>query len=100
MLQKYKIRIGLMGLVAMLFLLTGCGALGLANSAATPTPSQTLLNSANAMSQLKSVHFDLQATLNLKSSSSGEEKNGLSFNVTGNGDAAAPDQASTNVSLG
>jgi len=99
MLQKYRGHILVTGLVALLFLLSGCGTLGLANGSTTPT--QTLQNSAKAMSELKSVHFDLQALLDLQSaSSSNGAANGLSFNVTGHGDAAMPDQVSATFSLG
>ena len=67
-LYKSKRQIFLVALVALLFLLTGCGTLGLADS--STTPAQTLQKSATAMSQLKSVHFDLQGSLKIQSASS------------------------------
>lgn len=94
MLQKYKRHILLTGLGALLLLLSACGTPTLAGSV---PPLQMLQNSASAMSQLKSVHFDLQAALNLQSTSS---SGGMAFNITGHGDAATPNQADVNLSLG
>lgn len=95
--QTYKKHFYLTGLVALLFLLAACGIPGLAST--PPTPAQTLQNSAQAMSQLKSVHFDLsQASLAIPSSSSAT--NGITFNVTGQGDTVSPDQVSVNLALG
>lgn len=102
MLQKYKRPMWLAGLVALLFILVGCGSFGQATGSTTPTPTQTLQNSASAMSKLKSVHFDLQAVLDLQSTSASSNgaANGLTFNITGHGDTATPDQVSTNLFLG
>jgi len=95
--QTCKKHFYLTGLVPLLFLLAACGLPGLAS--APPTPVQTLQNSAKAMSQLKSVHFDLsQASLAIPSGSSAT--NGITFNVTGQGDAVSPDQVSVNLALG
>lgn len=97
MLQIYKKRLFLAGLVALLFLLTACSVPGLVG--ASPTPEQTLQNSAKVMSQLKSVHFAIpQATLAVRSSSS--SNSGVSFTLTGQGDAVSPDQASVDLALG
>jgi hypothetical protein len=99
MLQRYKGHILLTVLVALLFLLSACGTSALANN--TASPQQTLQNSAKAMSQLKSVHFDLQATLNLQSASTTNGgASGISFNVTGHGDAATSDQVDMDLLLG
>ena len=96
-LQIYKKRLFLTGLVALLFLLTACSVPGLGST--SPTPAQTLQNSATIMSQLKSVHFDIpQATLAVRSS--GGSNSGVSFTLTGHGDAVSPDQASVNIALG
>ena len=95
MLKKYKGHVWLTGLVALLFLLTACGAGG-----STP-PAQTLQNSITAMRQLKSVHFDLQSTTNVQTTPQNNGNNpGVSFNVTGHGDAAAPNQVTLNLSMG
>jgi len=93
--QTYKRHIFLTGLVALIFLLAGCGIPGVASS--PPTPAQTLQNSAKAMSQLKSVHFDLsQASVVMQSSNS---TSGMTLNVTGQGDTAGADQVSANFAL-
>lgn len=96
----HRKHIWLMSLVAMLFFVVGCGTPGLASS---PVPvSQTLQNSAKAMSQLKSVHLDLQATLNIQAHTSSTNTNpvGMTFNVTGHGDVAMPNQLALNLFLG
>lgn len=89
--RKHTKHIFLTGLVALLFLLTACSVPGLPTGS-SPTPAQTLQNSSVAMSKLNSVHFDLrQASLKIQSS---DAQGGMTFNVTGHGDAAAPDQVS------
>ncbi len=90
--KKY---ISLMGMLALLFVLAACSVPGLAST--PPTPAQTLQNSAQAMSKLSSVHIDLQAGLSLQSSSS---NGGMTFNLTGHGDAAQSGDASVQISLG
>src|SRR5262245_49253654 len=97
MLQIGKKHLLLTGLVALLFLLAACSVPGLAST--SPTPAQTLQNSAKVMSQLKSVHFNIpQVTLAARSS--GSSNNGVSFTLTGQGDAVSPDQASVSIALG
>ncbi|HLI69916.1 MAG TPA: LppX_LprAFG lipoprotein, partial [Ktedonobacteraceae bacterium] len=97
MLQINKKRLFLAGLGALLFLLTACSMPGLAGT--SPTPEQTLQNSAKVMSQLKSVHFDIpQATLAMRSNNN--SNSGVSFTLTGQGDAVSPDQASVDLLLG
>jgi hypothetical protein len=90
--KKY---ISLMGMLALLFVLAACSVPGLAG--ASPTPAQTLQNSAQAMSKLSSVHIDLQAGLSLQSSTS---NGGMTFTLTGHGDAAKSGDASVQISLG
>lgn len=93
--KKYGYLTGL--LVALLFVLTACAAPGLAGS--PPTPAQTLQQSAQTMSKLKSVHFAIsQTTLTVQSGSS--TTNGISFNVSGQGDVASPDGVSLSLALG
>jgi len=93
--KKYGYLTGL--LVALFFVLTACAAPGLAGS--PPTPAQTLQKSAQAMSKLKTVHFALsQTTLTVQSGSS--TTNGISFNVSGQGDVASPDGVSLSLALG
>lgn len=94
MLRKCKQYMVLMGVATLLLLLSACSTPTLAGSA---SPIQTLQNSAKAMSQLKSAHFDVQATLHVQSTGANE---GVSFNITGHGDATASDQADVNLSLG
>ena len=91
MLRRHTKHIFLTGLVVLLFVLTACSVPGLTTSS-PPTPAQTLQNSSVAMSKLNSVHFDLrQASLSVRSSNA---QGGMTFNVTGHGDAAAPDLVS------
>lgn len=94
MLRTYKNHILSVGLIVLLFLLAGCSMPGIGSSS---SPSQTLANSATAMSKLKSVHFDLQTTLTVQSSNS---TNGITFNVGGHGDAATPDRVSISLASG
>lgn len=100
MLRIYKRHILLTSLVVLLFLLAGCGFSSLASTSSTP--AQTLQNSANAMSHLKSAHIDLQAKVNVQSaaSSTSPNTNVLAFNVTGRSDVASPDKVSVNLQLG
>lgn len=95
MLQFCKKYISLLGTLVLLFVLAACSVPGLASN--SPTPTQTLQNSEQAMSKLSSIHVDLQAALNLQGSSS---KTGMTFNLTGHGDAARSGDASVQLLLG
>jgi hypothetical protein len=95
MVQWCKKYIFLGGLLALFFMLAACSVPGLGG--ASPTPAQTLQNSAAAMARLNSVHVDLQATLNARANNA---NNGVTFNLSGQGDATKPDDASINLSLG
>ncbi|MEO7021780.1 MAG: LppX_LprAFG lipoprotein [Ktedonobacteraceae bacterium] len=94
----YKRNMLLAASLVLVLILAACSAPGTTSSL---TPVQTLLNSANAMNKLQSVHVDLQAMLQMPASSSTPSANsgGIPFNVTGHGDAASPDQASMNLAL-
>jgi len=92
-LHTFKKPLILTGIVALLFLLVACSGPG----AGSATPAQTLQNSAAAMSKLSSVHFDLQTSVVAQSNGSA---NGVTYTVTGQGDAASPDKASVNLSSG
>ncbi len=95
----YKRNMLLAASLVLVLILAACSAPGATSSL---TPVQTLLNSANAMNKLQSVHVDLQAMLKTQASSSTPSANsggGIPFNVTGHGDAASPDQASMNLAL-
>ncbi len=94
MVQFCKKYISLGGLLALLLLLAACSVPGLG---ATSTPSQTLQNSAAAMAKLNSVHVDLQTTLNARANNA---SGGVTFSLTGHGDAALPSDASINLALG
>jgi hypothetical protein len=88
--KKYRF---LGGLLALLFVLAACSLPGLGGT----SPAQTLQNSAAAMAKLNSVHVDLQATLNAHANNA---NGGVTFNLSGQGDAAKPDDASVSLSLG
>ncbi len=95
MLQTYKKSLLMAGMVALLFVLAACSVPG--TGSGSPTPAQTLANSATAMSKLSSVHFALQTSVAVQSSSS---TNGVTYTVTGQGDAASPDKVAVNLSSG
>jgi hypothetical protein len=87
---------GLLALVAVLLLVSACGGSSL-------TAGQMLTNSANAMKQVKSLHFDMTASVNVTASEQ-PDSNSVSFipgngNITvkASGDEVMPDQASLNL---
>lgn len=92
LLQTYKKSLFGIGFLALLFVLVACSVPGAGTS-----PGQTLTSSATAMSKLSSVHFDLQTSLAVQSNNS---TNGVTYNVTGQGDAASPDKATVNLNAG
>jgi hypothetical protein len=100
MLRKYKGHLWLTGLVSLLLLLSACSLPGQTGSA---SPAQTIQNSALAMSQLKSVHFDVQANLQLSAATpvagTSTPTSGMSFAVTGSGDGAKTGVADVNLLL-
>ncbi len=88
--------------VMFLLLLSACvPALGTGNGSLTPI--QVLLNSAKAMKQLKSAHFDLNVTSNLLGNAPGipttstPPANQVNVNITGKGDKSLPDKQSLQV---
>lgn len=100
---KYKGSTFLIILFACMLALAACSAPGQANML---TPAQTLQNSAQAMSKLQSVHFDIQASLMAQIGTASTvpgtpttNSSSFTFNITGRGDAETPDQASINLSL-
>jgi hypothetical protein len=100
MLRKYKGHLWLTGLVSLLLLLSACSLPGQTGST---SPAQTIQNSALAMSQLKSVHFDLQANLQLSAATpaagTSTSTGAMSFAVTGSGDGAKTGAADVNLLL-
>lgn len=86
--KKYQKFFLFTGLAVLLVLLAACSVPG---QASTPTPAQTLQNSATAMSKLSSVYFTLQSNVNVQGNSA------QTYTVTGQGDALAPDQASVSL---
>ncbi|HEX7734207.1 MAG TPA: LppX_LprAFG lipoprotein [Ktedonobacteraceae bacterium] len=92
MLQTYKKSLVMVGMIALLFLLVACSVPGVAAS-----PAQTLTASATAMSKLSSVHFDLQTTVSVQGNGSA---NGVTYNVSGQGDAAQPDKVAVQLNAG
>lgn len=95
MVQFCKKYISLGALLALLLLLAACSVPGL--GATSTTPVQTIQNSAAAMAKLNSVHVDLQTTLNARANNA---NGGVTFSLTGHGDAAQPSDASINLALG
>lgn len=95
MVQFCKKYISLGGLLALVMVLAACSVPGLGGT--PPTPAQTLQNSAAAMAKLNSVHVELQTTVNARANNS---NGGVTFNLSGRGDAAQPSDASFNLALG
>lgn len=93
MLRTYKHFLIPMGSLVLLLVLAACSVPGLGSS----TPAQTLQNSATAMSKLSSVHFDLQSTVAVQGNSS---ISGVTYTITGQGDAATPDKVSVSLNAG
>ncbi len=98
--RTYKGRMFFISLMIFLVLvMVGCGTTGVASG--STSPAQTLQNSAVAMTKLKSTHVDLQTLLDVQPGSSASAgASGISFNVTGHGDASTPAEASMTLSLG
>src|SRR3984893_5407790 len=87
---------GLLIMVAVLFLLSACGG-------SSVTAGQLLTNSANAMKQIKSLHMDMTATVNmtvsgLPSSSSTTFPGNTNTTLNTSGDEVLPDQTSLKLS--
>lgn len=93
MLHASKKPLILTGMITLLFILAACSVPG----AGSATPAQALQSSASAMSKLSSVHFALQTSVAVQNSGS---TNGVTYNVTGQGDAATPNQVAVNLSAG
>jgi hypothetical protein len=93
--KKYTLP-GLLSMVAMLLLVSACGG-------SSVTAGQLLTNSATAMKQIKSLHLEMTATVNLTASGlSGSNATGFpgNTNITlkASGDEVMPDQTSLKLS--
>ncbi len=93
--KKYTLP-GLLIMVAMLLLVSACGG-------SSVTAGQLLTSSANAMKQIKSLHLDMTATMNvavsgLPSSNSTTFPGNTNITVKASGDEVLPDQTSLQLS--
>ena len=93
--KKYALP-GLLLMMVMLLVLSACGG-------SSVTAGQLLTNSANAMKQIKSLHLNMTATVNvgvsgLPSSSSSAIPANTNITVNANGDEIMPDQSSLKLS--
>ncbi|MGH2496468.1 MAG: DUF6612 family protein [Ktedonobacteraceae bacterium] len=94
--KKYTLP-GLLIMVAVLFMLSACGG-------SSVTAGQLLSNSANAMKQIKSLHLDMTATVNVgvsglpSSGSSSSIPSNSNITVNASGDEVMPDQTSLKLS--
>jgi outer membrane lipoprotein-sorting protein len=95
MVQWCKKYISLAGLLALLVLLAACSVPALGSSSSSP--AQTLQNSAAALAKLNSVHAELQTSVAAQATNG---RNGVTFSLTGHGDARRPADASISLSLG
>ena len=89
--KKYTLP-GLLIMVAILLLVSACGG-------SSVTAGQLLTNSANAMKQIKSLHLDMTATVNLTvsglpSSSATTFPGNTNITLKASGDEVMPDQTS------
>lgn len=93
--KKYALP-GLLLMMVMLLVLSACGG-------SSVTAGQLLTNSANAMKQIKSLHLDMTATVNvgvsgLPSTSSSSIPANTNITVNASGDEVMPDQTSLKLS--
>jgi hypothetical protein len=93
--KKYTLP-GLLIMVAVLLLVSACGG-------SSVTAGQLLTNSANAMKQIKSLHLDMTATVNmavsgLSSSNSTTSPANTNITLKASGDEVLPDQTSLKLS--
>jgi outer membrane lipoprotein-sorting protein len=95
MMQWCKKYISLAGLLALLVVLAACSVPALGS--ASPSPAQTLENGAAALAKLNTVHAELQTTVVAQAANA---HSGITFSLTGRGDAQRPDDASISLSLG
>lgn len=94
--RKKYILPGLLLMVAVLLLVSACGG-------SSVTAGQLLTNSTNAMKQIKSLHLDMTATVNvaasgLPSSKSTTFPGNTNITLNASGDEVLPDQSSLKLS--
>ncbi len=103
--KKHKRLYSLLALGALLLLMSACAPVT-SSGGSSLSPGQVLQNSARAMTQLKSAHFDLKVASNLLSNTTSVPTtptpvpNQVNVNITGSGDENLPDQQSLQINIG
>ncbi len=105
--KTYKRLYSLLVLGALLLLMSACAPV-ISSGGSSLSPGQVLQNSAKAMKQLKSAHFDLKVASNLlvtaatptAATPATPVADQVNVNITGSGDENLPDQQSLQVTIG
>lgn len=106
--KKHKRLYSLLVLGALLLLMSACAPV-ISSGGSSLSPGQVLQNSAKAMKQLKSAHFDLKAASNLlvtaatptaATPTATPVADQVNVNITGSGDENLPDQQSLQITIG
>ena len=103
--KKHRRLYSLLVLGALLLFMSAC-APAISSGGSSLSPGQVLQNSAKAMKQLKSAHFDLKVNSNLLANATSVPATAtpvpdeVNVNITGSGDENLPDQQSLQVTIG
>jgi hypothetical protein len=102
--KKHKRLYSLLFLGVLLLLMSACAPV-ISSGGSSLSPGQVLQNSAKAMKQLKSAHFDLKVASNLQATAATPTTatpvaGQVNVNITGNGDENLPDQQSLQITIG
>jgi hypothetical protein len=101
---KHKRLYSLLALGALLLLMSACAPV-ISSGGSSLSPGQVLQNSAKAMKQLKSAHFDLKVASNLlvtaaTPTTATPVAGQVNVNITGSGDENLPDKQSLQITIG
>lgn len=102
--KKHKRLYSLLALGALLLLMSACAPV-ISSGGSSLSPWQVLQNSAKAMKQLKSAHFDLKVASNLlvtaaTPTTATPVAGQVNVNITGSGDENLPDKQSLQITIG
>jgi hypothetical protein len=103
--KEHKKLYSLLALGALLLLMSACAPV-VSSGGSSLSPGQVLQNSAKAMTQLKSAHFDLKVASNLLANNTSVPTtptpvpNQVNVNITGSGGENLPDQQSLQINIG
>jgi hypothetical protein len=103
--KKHKRLYSLLALGALLLLMSACAPV-ISSGGSSLSPGQVLQNSAKAMKQLRSAHFDLKVASNLLANPTSVTAtatpvpNEINVNITGSGDENLPDKQLLQITIG